>query len=1044
MDAQVVTALRETVSQDPQRLREAGEVLATLIDNDQFRIVETLCRIIVSNPADGNSVEEDIQLVATIFLKNAVRARWDLHDDPKGMQPASRQLLKLQIVPMIMKSPQHVKIQLYDILKQMTREDFPVEWPELLPSLVDQYYQPFLVQVASGTMPPQLDETANAIMVMHQALSKYERAERSEDILRALKGILQVAEKPLFMTFCCCAKLYVQLATHEDIKLTGQENVPLANGRGEYACVVSQMTTASLEIIKFLHGVDLPAFFEDNLAELASNCFALLRAPPCPAAEMHPRRYLPENTESLSLSDAMRVACCELIHEYVVKYSEEYSAYVAEACKCLLTVLQQCSTSSQQDQLVASAMSAIAAIANVLWGPEVNLLGVEPNFLNIVCRDIVLKNVPIREDDVEAMEDDPLQFARDTWEGNQRGARRDGVLQLIKALLNRHEAPVRDVLLGAITDLLLKAQESAESGHKYLVKESATFLIVAISAKTSTAARGITSVYDATPALEFLRSQIAPALKEDLNKCVTSESVLFRCAALRYVCSFRHIIPPDMRNELLPLIVAHIAPNMVLIHTTAAATLERLLSLGLDNRPLFDLNDPAIINTLTAAINPLMSHIKGDVNTMDNEYVTKCLWKLLAVLPVNVTIQATRLKELADTLKLVAAKPVNPVFCHYLFETVAVASRSVARQMTDPREARTVHVYVIESMNQIISEEESHAFVPYCYQILAGLLDTIPLMEPADPAAKEQYVLAFRDLYMPVVNAVLIKERWTVSASNVPGILALLSMVLGRWWVWGDALSHRLEEFIRLFVYCLGHKKVPAKSSFDFACWMIAGFPVASLSPRVTDLVLPILQLVERTARRATPASPIVMFALTTLSGLLLKFDLSVNSRLGHFDTPYPPEIDVVVILEGRKEGVVCQFLRNIFLEAGQAASQPKDKRMMLVGTLSFLSHPVVRRNDELREKLWMLACLLSGVCDREAWFGSQRAQRTSTGTADDRDEFLAALSAQDDQGGIDASAVYNRLASASKSSQSNPLVLLAGDELLKQAVAEVQSYIGA
>eukprot|EP01054_Gregarina_sp_Poly1_P010940 Gregarina_sp_Poly_1__10939@NODE_85_length_15275_cov_135_187336_g73_i0_p1_GENE_NODE_85_length_15275_cov_135_187336_g73_i0NODE_85_length_15275_cov_135_187336_g73_i0_p1_ORF_typecomplete_len1047_score157_63Cse1/PF08506_10/3_2e45Cse1/PF08506_10/1_5e03CAS_CSE1/PF03378_15/3_1e02CAS_CSE1/PF03378_15/5_1e34IBN_N/PF03810_19/0_00044Xpo1/PF08389_12/0_043Xpo1/PF08389_12/43Xpo1/PF08389_12/1_3e04Xpo1/PF08389_12/3_8e02Arm_2/PF04826_13/1_1e03Arm_2/PF04826_13/2e03Arm_2/PF04826_13/1Adaptin_N/PF01602_20/7Adaptin_N/P len=1042
MDAQVIAALRDSISQDPIRLRTGGELLATLIDSEQARIVEALCRVIL---AGSGSVDDDIRLISAIFLKNTVRARWDLHDDPKGLQGPSRDILKAQIIPMIMNAPHHMKIQLFDVLKQMTREDFPVEWPELLSFIVDQYYKPFLTQVGSGVVPTSLNEIANAVMIVHETLSKYERAERSEDILRALKGILQTAERPLFMMYCYCAKAYVQLIAHPTTSTAamGQENVQSPNGREQYICVISQMATASLEIIKFLHGVDLPAFFEDNLAELSHNCFALLRAPPYPAADLEPRQYLLENTDNLSLSDAMRISCCELIHEYVVKYSEEYSVYVAEASKCLLTVLQGCSSSSSQDLLVASAMSAVASIANVLWGPEVNLAAEIPNFLELTCRDIILKNVPIREDDVEALEDDPLQFARDAWEGNQRGARRDGVLQLIKALLSRHEHDVRSVLLNAINELLMQAQSSMPTaGQKYLVKEAATFLIVAISVKTSTVAKGITEVYDLAPILDFLESQIIPALEDDVGKCNTSESVLFRCAAIKYVCSFRHIIPTAVRTKLLPLIVAHVIPSNVLIHTTAAATLERLLSAGLDGAPLFNFNDAKIVEQLEGAIVPLMLHIKGDVTTMDNEYVMKCLWKIMAVIRVDTRMQAARLRQLTDTLRQVSAKPVNPIFCHYLFETVAVVSRSVAKQLPTVVEKRPVHLYVIESMNQIISEEESHAFVPYCYQILGGLLDTIPMSPNANE--QEEYKQAFGELYLPVINAVLVKERWTASVSNVPGILSLLSMVVARWWLWGDVLKYRLEEFIRLFIFCIGHKKVPPKASFEFLYWLIAFFPASAFATHTAGLLMPILQLVERTYRRSSPSSPIILFALVGISGMMLKFDLSVNSRLGHFDVQYPAEIDIVGILEARKPGVVCDFLRSIFLQAGENASQPKDKRMLLAGTLSFLSHPVVKQTVEIRNSLWVLAGILSGAIDREALLGSQRSQKEGSSPADDRDEFLSCMAAQDEQGGVDASAVYNRLASASRTAQINPLLTIANDQLLKQGLSEVQIYIGA
>lgn len=105
---------------------------------------------------------------------------------------------------------------------------------------------------------------ATAVECVQAALAKYETAERSNLVLGELKAILKMVEQPLFNCFQQASVNY---------------RSGLAEKTPSYTQLWCQMATNSLSVIKCLHGVDLPEFYEENLNPLMTEVVQLLKTP---------------------------------------------------------------------------------------------------------------------------------------------------------------------------------------------------------------------------------------------------------------------------------------------------------------------------------------------------------------------------------------------------------------------------------------------------------------------------------------------------------------------------------------------------------------------------------------------------------------------------------------------------------------------------------------------------------------------------------------------------------------------------------------------
>eukprot|EP01147_Barroeca_monosierra_P001329 gene1329-16_t len=133
MDVNVQTMvhyLQQTINPDASVRREAESFLNSFEHNEGFLLV--LFNIMLEE-----SLDRSVRQAAAVAFKNAVKRRWS--SDENSLCSSDKQQIKRDIVSVMLHTPQYVQKQLCEAISSIAREDFPQEWSELLPSLVENF-----------------------------------------------------------------------------------------------------------------------------------------------------------------------------------------------------------------------------------------------------------------------------------------------------------------------------------------------------------------------------------------------------------------------------------------------------------------------------------------------------------------------------------------------------------------------------------------------------------------------------------------------------------------------------------------------------------------------------------------------------------------------------------------------------------------------------------------------------------------------------------------------------------------------------------------
>jgi exportin-2 (importin alpha re-exporter) len=214
--------------------------------------------------------------------------------------------------------------------------------------------------------------------------------------------------------------------------------------------------------------------------------------------------------------------------------------------------------------------------------------------------------------------------------------------------------------------------------------------------------------------MEFFNSHIIPELQDGNH----SVNPMLKSTSLKFVSTFRYQFSKQQLIALMQVIVLHLASPVVVVHTYAAFTIERILTTKDGNSLRF--GSIELRPFLEIVFNSLFEII-GNVIHNENEHVMKCIMRILMVANEDV-VPATQivLSKLTDSLTRVAKNPRNPRYNHWLFESIAVLIKSVCK--TEPK-ATTAFEALLFPPFQIILQMDVSEFTPYVFQIFAQLLE---------------------------------------------------------------------------------------------------------------------------------------------------------------------------------------------------------------------------------------------------------------------------------------------------------------------------------
>lgn len=290
---------------------------------------------------------------------------------------------------------------------------------------------------------------------------------------------------------------------------------------------------------------------------------------------------------------------------------------------------------------------------------------------------------------------------------------------------------------------------------------------------------GVTQVNPGVDVVDFFQKQILPELQDDAH----ASRPVVKSSALKYVSVFRNQFAREQTLQILPLVVKHLHSPVVVVHTFAAYTVERILVTKEETSP--GVKVPKIgKNELSSILEPLFSGlfvIIDNIQQNENAYVMKCVMRSLAT--ANETIMDVTqivVDKLNATLIRTAKNPRNPSFNHYLFESIAVLVRSVCSK--EPTAVDSFESMLFPPFTNILTQDVTE-FTPYVFQILAQLLEFRPVER------------GLGDAYTGLFPALLNTQIWD-QRGNIPALSRLMNAYIAKS---ANELSSQLTPILGVF-----------------------------------------------------------------------------------------------------------------------------------------------------------------------------------------------------------------------------------------------------
>ncbi|XP_010544845.1 PREDICTED: exportin-2 [Tarenaya hassleriana] len=698
-----------TLSPAPEPRRAAERSLSEAADRPNYGLA--VLRLVAEQ-----SVDEQIRHAAAVNFKNHLRSRWVPAGD-SDLSPivdSEKDQIKTLIVSLMLSSSPRIQSQLSEALAVIGKHDFPKAWPALLPELISSLQKAAL----SGDYA-----SVNGILgTANSIFKKFRYQYKTNDLLLDLKYCLDNFAAPLLEMFLKTASL-----------------IDSAMSSGGSAAILKPLFESQklcCRIFFSLNFQELPEFFEDHMKEWMGE-FKKYLTTKYPALE--------GTADGLALVDGLRAAVCENINLYMEKNEEEFQGFLNDFASAVWTLLRDVSVSPSRDQLATTAIKFLTTVSTSVH----HALFAGDGVIQEICQSIVVPNVRLRDEDEELFEMNYIEFIRRDMEGSDVDTRRRIACELLKGLATNYRRQVTEVVSVQIQNLL--ASFSANPAVNWKDKDCAIYLVVSLATKKAGGASVSTDLVDVQ---SFFASIIIPELQsQDVNSFP-----MLKAGSLKFFTMFRGHIPKPLGLQLFPDLVRFLGAESNVVHSYAASCIEKLL-LVKDEGGKARYGPADISPFLPVLMTNLFNALKYP-ESEENQYLMKCIMRVLGVSDISGEVAGPCISGLTSILNEVCKNPKNPIFNHYLFESVAVLVRRACER--DISLISAFEASLFPSLQMILANDITE-FLPYAFQLLAQLVElNRPPLSPN---------------YMQIFALLLSPEVWKRSG-NVPALVRLLQAFL--------------------------------------------------------------------------------------------------------------------------------------------------------------------------------------------------------------------------------------------------------------------------
>ncbi|KAK4531614.1 hypothetical protein CCYA_CCYA08G2471 [Cyanidiococcus yangmingshanensis] len=683
-------ALLESASSKPGFLAQLLQLIAS---GDDARACST------NTTASALAVRQ----AAAIYFKNVVKRRWE--DAPLE----DRAALRAALLPLTAERQSVVRRQLVEAIAVIGAHDFPNNWPELLAFVVDRLQtclaQPF--EAWDGDALQGVLETLEALV------ERYRHETRSDPLFQEILVVLGATQEPLLLLF---QRMCVFWRTgskpserHASLVLTAMRHVA--------------------EIFYSLNYQDLPEFFEDHMTDWMVEFGWILQADQAlyEHVEVAPLTALPDAhalgvgtgndqhadlDEEASPLDTLQARIIESMILYAEKYEEEFRPFLASFVTAVCALLVRHGLHSRYDGVVIAGIRFLTTVARGVdfalllssTTPAAAALN-EANLLHYICENVVAPNMQLRESDIELFTEMPRDFIRLELDGTDVSNRRRAASELLRALLERFEERIT-ILFSSYVNRMLEAY-AFDPQTNWKQKVNAILIVSALSWRAGTRAAGATFTSEFVDISGFTKTQIRPEIERAASKpSRQSPPALLIAEALKFLILFRGRLTASELAELRPFLIHLLGNRDTVVHSYAARFLERVLaSTRLGNEPPTRILDRVEIERCVEAIAHQFSR------DPENEYLMKLLLQMASLVSAKESPSIVRL--LAMDLQQRLGSFTNPVYSHYLFETLVMLTRSAG--------VSAVESLLFPIFEQIL-QQDIVELTPYVFQTLAQMV----------------------------------------------------------------------------------------------------------------------------------------------------------------------------------------------------------------------------------------------------------------------------------------------------------------------------------
>lgn len=381
--------------------------------------------------------------------------------------------------------------------------------------------------------------------------------------------------------------------------------------------------------------------------------------------------------------------------------------------------------------------------------------------------------------DEELFEDNPEEYIRRDIEGSDTETRRRAACDLVKTLSVNFEQQIFQIFSRYLQVLLDKY--AANPTANWRAKDTAIFLVTSLASRGGTQKHGITQTSELVPLPQFCRQHIIPEL-ENAN---INELPVLRADALKFIMTFRSLLGAETVLGCIPQFVRHLAAGSVVVHSYAACTFEKVLTIRTaDGQQIVG---KAQLTPVSAEVLSGLFGVLSVEGSTENEYVMKAIMRSFATLEeVSMPFMGVALPRLTEILAEVAKNPSRPNFNHFLFETLALAVKIVCKAQA---QAVASFEEALFPVFHGILQQDILEFMPYVFQMLSLLLE---MREMANSPIPEPYWALFPCLLAPAL--------WDRSG-NVTPLIRLLTAFIRK----GSEQIVSFDKLVRVGCRCRVH-----------------------------------------------------------------------------------------------------------------------------------------------------------------------------------------------------------------------------------------------